>query len=248
MDEEKYGAEEGKAMDHAESKLDYDDMEGKMMDDGEMEEGKAGELEDGLGLDEDFGGELSTHANVNDLPFATYLLTAPLSPCAPPPLPPHHPPTDEIPHWANDENRSIDKKLRKKKEKLEKITKNVAENRERVVVMDDHLKNVKNEIVQVQQVVDAKNKEIKTEDHLKQLAERATGRVLGVSIVRRELIWERRRTRTKNEKRKTKNEDKKTVTKRRNKLNSPLNPPLPLLSEPRTSSRPRQSSRSSRTA
>ena len=46
--------------------------------------------------------------------------------------------------------------------------------------MEDHLKNVKNEIVQVQQVVDAKNKEIKTEEHLKQLSERATGRVLAV--------------------------------------------------------------------
>ena len=59
MDEEKNGVEEGKAMDQAESKFDYDETERKMMDQEEFDEGKAGDLDDGLGLDEDFGGTSS---------------------------------------------------------------------------------------------------------------------------------------------------------------------------------------------
>ena len=56
MAEEKQSAEETKAMDLAESKMDYEHDEGKMMDQQEFEEGKAGELDEGLGLDDDFGG------------------------------------------------------------------------------------------------------------------------------------------------------------------------------------------------
>ena len=43
-------------------------------------------------------------------------------------------------------------------------------------MMKEHLKSVTNEQLHTQRLVDAKVKEISTEDHLKQLAERESGR------------------------------------------------------------------------
>mmetsp|Transcript_5315 Transcript_5315/g.17662 ORF Transcript_5315/g.17662 Transcript_5315/m.17662 type:complete len:868 (+) Transcript_5315:644-3247(+) len=45
--------------------------------------------------------------------------------------------------------------------------------------MSEHLKNVRQELVYTQSRVDSKNKEIETEDHLKQLVEREAGRLRG---------------------------------------------------------------------
>lgn len=48
---------------------------------------------------------------------------------------------------------------------------------ERSKVLKDHLKNVRAELINTQQLIDDKNKEIETEDHLKQLNERQIGRL-----------------------------------------------------------------------
>lgn len=50
------------------------------------------------------------------------------------------------------------------------------ETRERISVMESHLASVVTEQQHTQRLVDAKVKEIETEDHLKQLAEREKGR------------------------------------------------------------------------
>ncbi len=53
----------------------------------------------------------------------------------------------------------------------------IADVEERKKILADHLKNVRTELVNTQQLIDDKNKEIETEDHLKQLNERQIGRL-----------------------------------------------------------------------
>ena len=43
--------------------------------------------------------------------------------------------------------------------------------------MAEHLKSVQMELVHTQSLVDAKNKEIETEEHMKQITERQSGRL-----------------------------------------------------------------------
>jgi len=50
------------------------------------------------------------------------------------------------------------------------------EHEERVKVLQDHYKNVEEEFKQTQSLVDSKNKEIESEDHMKQLEERQAGK------------------------------------------------------------------------
>ena len=44
-------------------------------------------------------------------------------------------------------------------------------------ILQEHLKNVQAELLHTQALIDARNKEIESEDHLKQIAERQTGRI-----------------------------------------------------------------------
>lgn len=60
---------------------------------------------------------------------------------------------------------------------MQQLSDELEENTERVGIMADHLKNVEQEHVHTQALVDAKLREIEAEDHLKQLAEREVGRV-----------------------------------------------------------------------
>jgi chromosome segregation ATPase len=60
---------------------------------------------------------------------------------------------------------------------LGKLSEQYEENSEHVQVMNGHLKNVESEHKHSQALVDSKNREIDTESHLRQLAEREMGRV-----------------------------------------------------------------------
>ncbi len=53
----------------------------------------------------------------------------------------------------------------------------VSENQERIQVMTEHLKNVQQELFHTEQLSTAKGKEIDSEQHMRQLAERETGRI-----------------------------------------------------------------------
>ena len=64
-------------------------------------------------------------------------------------------------------------KRRLTKELGEKID----EKSERVKILEEHLKNVKSELLNTQALIDEKNKQIETEDHLKQVTERQNGRI-----------------------------------------------------------------------
>lgn len=46
-----------------------------------------------------------------------------------------------------------------------------------MTILKEHAKNVEVELLHTQALVDAKNKEIESEDHLKQITERQTGRI-----------------------------------------------------------------------
>ena len=53
----------------------------------------------------------------------------------------------------------------------------IEEHQERLKILDEHLKSVQMELVHTQSLVDVKNKEIESEEHLKQVAERQSGRL-----------------------------------------------------------------------
>ena len=82
-----------------------------------------------------------------------------------------------LPAFANAENRSLSKALEEKEAQVELPAREAEENEERVKVMSEHLKHVKQELLHTQRLVEAKNKECKTEEHLKALSEREVGGV-----------------------------------------------------------------------
>lgn len=84
---------------------------------------------------------------------------------------------DVLPPWASSDNKALDAKVKAKERRLQQRSDEKEENDERVAIMEDHLKNVQQEHVHTQALVDAKQREIDAEGHLKQLASREAGRV-----------------------------------------------------------------------
>jgi len=84
---------------------------------------------------------------------------------------------DVLPPFANHRNKVLDQQVKSKEKKVQLLGDELEENTERVGIMADHLKNVEQEHLHTQALLDAKTREIETEDHLKQLAERERGRI-----------------------------------------------------------------------
>ena len=82
-----------------------------------------------------------------------------------------------IPSFANAENRALNEKLILRNQQLAAAQAETLEHQERVRVMQEHLKHVRVELVENQKLLESRNKELKTEDHLHQLSERAVGRM-----------------------------------------------------------------------
>ena len=95
--------------------------------------------------------------------------------------------------------RAIDADIKDKNGTIERIDDESKDLKERMAVMVEHLKNVQQELINTQQLIEAKTKEVwfqdirslqiaprdcllqvEAEDHLKQLAERETGRIFQV--------------------------------------------------------------------
>ena len=80
-------------------------------------------------------------------------------------------------HLLNHVNKELTNQVKAYEAEIEERSREVDENKGRVDFMNEHLKNVKQEIANTQVLYDAKRREIETEDHMAQLADRETGRI-----------------------------------------------------------------------
>nr|CCA18224.1 flagella associated protein putative [Albugo laibachii Nc14] len=84
---------------------------------------------------------------------------------------------DDLPLFANEKNKRLHARVRSKEKRFHQIVTELSETNSRVEIMTEHLKNVKQELVHTQELHNAKKKEVESEEHLKQLAEREIGRL-----------------------------------------------------------------------
>eukprot|EP00658_Telonema_sp_P-2_P000396 TRINITY_DN10147_c0_g1_i3.p1 TRINITY_DN10147_c0_g1~~TRINITY_DN10147_c0_g1_i3.p1 ORF type:complete len:213 (+),score=93.79 TRINITY_DN10147_c0_g1_i3:255-893(+) len=84
---------------------------------------------------------------------------------------------DELPDFANEENKALSAEVKSLEVELEAAEGETGENGDRLKILVEHLKNVKNEHGHTSQLLEHKEKEIETEIHLRQLAEREIGRL-----------------------------------------------------------------------
>ena len=82
-----------------------------------------------------------------------------------------------VPAFANAENRALNERLIRTQRALVAAHNDGTEHQERLGVMNEHLKNVRAELAHAQELYEARRKEQASEDHLKQLTERAVGRM-----------------------------------------------------------------------
>ncbi|KAI8853033.1 hypothetical protein BC829DRAFT_414156 [Chytridium lagenaria] len=93
-----------------------------------------------------------------------------------------------LPPFANDQNKALSKQIRSKETALSSLLAVLDDNTSRADSMVSHLKNVQQEIRHTQGIFDAKTRQIETEDHLKQIAEREGGRLsLEIKSIEKEI-------------------------------------------------------------
>ncbi|KAA0152425.1 hypothetical protein FNF29_03991 [Cafeteria roenbergensis] len=83
----------------------------------------------------------------------------------------------ELPEFASKEARDTMAAIHATEAKVERAEEAAAAHRERIRVMEEHLANVKQEVSHTEAVLASRKKELASEDHLKQLAEREIGRI-----------------------------------------------------------------------
>ena len=81
-----------------------------------------------------------------------------------------------VPAFANAANRALNDKLVARNRALARSVAETREHQERAGVMQEHLKHIRAELTGAQRVVEAKAKELQTEEHLSAMAERSLGR------------------------------------------------------------------------
>lgn len=81
-----------------------------------------------------------------------------------------------VPAFANASNRALNERLIERTRLLARVTAQMTEHQERAGIMADHMKNIRNDLQSAQKVAESKSRELKTEEHLSALAERAAGR------------------------------------------------------------------------
>ncbi|XP_021365244.1 coiled-coil domain-containing protein 39-like [Mizuhopecten yessoensis] len=78
---------------------------------------------------------------------------------------------------ANADNKKLEDQVQQKQRKIVSNKNNVEEIEDRLHAMSEHLKNVRQELGHTQGLTGARNKEIETENHMLQIAEREEGRL-----------------------------------------------------------------------
>ncbi|CAM9109341.1 unnamed protein product [Ectocarpus fasciculatus] len=86
------------------------------------------------------------------------------------------PGVDDLPVFANDQSKALNDEIKVREKNVAQATNALADNRERVRIMEEHLKNVRQEVGHTNALMAAKKKEIATEEHLCALAAREAGR------------------------------------------------------------------------
>ncbi|CAK59765.1 unnamed protein product (macronuclear) [Paramecium tetraurelia] len=84
---------------------------------------------------------------------------------------------DDFPEYANEANKELNEKIKLKRRIIRDINSKIEEKSDKLKVLSEHLKNIQQELLHTQALIDTKNKEIETEDHLKQITERQIGRL-----------------------------------------------------------------------
>ena len=84
---------------------------------------------------------------------------------------------DELPSFANAENKRKHAEILEMNKTLANVTSECTELEDRLKIIQDHLKSVQVEITTTQQILTAKEEEVKTEKHLQQLALREKGKI-----------------------------------------------------------------------
>ncbi|RLN47348.1 hypothetical protein BBJ29_007182 [Phytophthora kernoviae] len=84
---------------------------------------------------------------------------------------------DDLPLFADEKNRELHAQIRIKEARFEAAKRELAETKSRVEIMTEHLKNVQQELLHTQALHAAKLKEVDSEEHMRQLAQREIGRV-----------------------------------------------------------------------
>ncbi|KAL2918440.1 hypothetical protein HK105_201841 [Polyrhizophydium stewartii] len=84
-----------------------------------------------------------------------------------------------LPRFANDANKALSQKIRSLEAKLNSLIATAEDNVSRSDSITGHMKNVQQELNHTQEraLYDAKSRQIETEEHFKQLADRETGRL-----------------------------------------------------------------------
>lgn len=85
---------------------------------------------------------------------------------------------DELPSFANKENREIHKRILAKNAELASLTSECTELQDRLNVLQEHLKSVTSEVTITQQLLTEKERQAENEKHLTQLSEREYGRII----------------------------------------------------------------------
>ncbi|CAD7969777.1 unnamed protein product [Amoebophrya sp. A25] len=96
---------------------------------------------------------------------------------------------DALPPFASDKAKEIDADIKKGEAEMGNLDFHISENAERIKVMAEHLTNVQQEVTLTQQLVEARRREMETEDHFRQLTVRQVGR-LQSEVVRLEKVVE----------------------------------------------------------
>ena len=84
---------------------------------------------------------------------------------------------EDFPEYANDQNKELNLIVKEKIQLIHHLNIEIEEHNERLKILQEHLRSVKQELIHTQALVDGKNAEIETEEHMKQIAERQAGRL-----------------------------------------------------------------------
>ncbi|OQR84784.1 flagella associated protein [Achlya hypogyna] len=84
---------------------------------------------------------------------------------------------DDLPLFADEANKTLHAQIRAKEKRSHVVKNEILETTSRYSIMDEHLKNVKQELINTQSLHNSKLKEITTEEHLRQVSDREAGRV-----------------------------------------------------------------------